>query len=125
MQSVMLRVSARCYTLRELSAQTGESMQSMVDEAIELYRRRRFLEEVNAAYMPLRQNAETWRAVEQERSEWDIALGDGLPKIYGPLISLGCPRTWYVEPKSEYVGTDVYNESLAQVQKARELGLDK
>ena len=50
------------------------------DEAMERYRRRRFLEEVNAAYMPLRQNAETWRAVEQERSEWDIALGDGLPK---------------------------------------------
>ena len=47
---------------------------------MELYRRRRFLEEVNAAYMPLRQNAETWRAVGQERSEWDIALGDGLPK---------------------------------------------
>lgn len=81
MQSVMLRVSARCRdTLRELAAQTGESMQSVVDEAVELYRRRRFLEEVNAAYMPLRQNAKTWRSVEQERSEWDIALGDGLPK---------------------------------------------
>ena len=47
---------------------------------MERYRRRRFLEEANAAYMPLRQNAETWRAVGQERSEWDIALGDGLPK---------------------------------------------
>ncbi len=47
---------------------------------MELYRRRRFLEEVNAAYMPLRQNAETWRAVGQERSEWDITLEDGLPK---------------------------------------------
>lgn len=81
MQSVMLRVSARCRdTLRELAAQTGESMQSMVDEAVELYRRQRFLEEVNAAYMPLRQDAETWAAVEQERSEWDNALGDGLPK---------------------------------------------
>ena len=81
MHSVMLRVSVRCRdTLRELAAQTGESMQSMADEAVELYRRRRFLEEVNAAYMPLRQNAETWRAVEQERSEWDDALGDGLPK---------------------------------------------
>ena len=81
MHSVMLRVSTRCRdTLRELAAQTGESMQSMVDEAVELYRRRRFLEEVNAAYMPLRQNAETWRAVERERSEWDNALGDGLPE---------------------------------------------
>ena len=81
MNSVMLRVSARCQdTLRELAAQTGESMQSMVDEAVELYRRQRFLEAVNAAYTPLRQNAETWRAIERERSEWDIVLGDGLPK---------------------------------------------
>ena len=81
MHSVTLRVSARCRdTLRELAAQTGESMQSMVDEAVELYRRRWFLEKVNAAYMPLRQNAETWATVEQERSEWDDALGDGLPK---------------------------------------------
>ncbi len=53
-------------------------MQSMVDEAVELYRRRRFLEDVNAAYTPLRQNAETWREVERERSEWDAALGEGL-----------------------------------------------
>ena len=81
MHGVMLRVSARCRdTLRELADQTGESMQSMVDEAVELYRRRRFLEDVNAAYTPLRQNAETWREVERERCEWDIALGDGLPK---------------------------------------------
>ena len=57
-----------------------QSRVSMVDEAVELYRRRRFLEDVNAAYTPLRQNAETWRAVEQERSEWDVALGDGLPE---------------------------------------------
>ena len=79
MQSVMMRVSARSReTLRELATQTGQSMQSMIDEAVELYRRRRFLEAVNAAYTPLRQHAETWRAIEQERREWDTALGDGL-----------------------------------------------
>ena len=57
-----------------------QSHVSMVDEAVEPYHRRRFLEDVNAAYTPLRQNAETWRAVEQERIEWDIVLGDGLPE---------------------------------------------
>ncbi len=79
MQSVMMRVSARSReTLRELTTQTGESMQSMIDEAVELYRRRRFLEAVNAAYTPLRQHAETWTVIEHERREWDTALGDGL-----------------------------------------------
>lgn len=57
-----------------------QSRVSMVDEAVEPYRRRRFLEDVNAAYTPLRQDTETWRVIEQERSEWDIALGDGLPE---------------------------------------------
>ena len=53
-------------------------MRSMIDEGVELYRRRRFLEEVNTAYMSLRRDAETWREVEQERSEWNATLGDGL-----------------------------------------------
>ena len=79
MHGVMLHVSARCRdTLRELATQIGESMQGVADEAVELYRRRRFLEDVNAAYMPLRQNVETWAAVERERNEWDGTLGDDL-----------------------------------------------
>ena len=79
MQSVMMRVSARSRdTLRELAAQTGEPMQRMIDEAVELYRRRRFLEEVNTAYRSARHNAQTWQAVEQERSEWEATLEDGL-----------------------------------------------
>ena len=79
MQNVMMRVSARSReTLRELATQTGESMQSMIDEAVELYRRRRFLEAANAAYKPLRQHVESWTAIEHERREWDTALGDGL-----------------------------------------------
>ena len=79
MQNVIMRVSARSReTLRELATQTGESMQSMIDEAVELYQRRQFLEEVNAAYTPLRQHAETCTAIEHERREWDTALGDGL-----------------------------------------------
>lgn len=79
MQSVMMRVSARSReTLRMLSTRTGEPMQKMIDEAVELYRRRRFLEEVNAAYAPLRKDSETWHAVEQERSAWDATLEDGL-----------------------------------------------
>ena len=79
MQSVMMRISTRSRdTLRELAAQTGEPMQKMIDEAVEIYRRRRFLEEVNAAYLPVRQNPKTWGAVAQERSEWDATLEDGL-----------------------------------------------
>jgi hypothetical protein len=53
-------------------------MQALLDKAIEEYRRKRFLEEVNAAYATLRQNPDAWAAVEQERAEWDATLEDGL-----------------------------------------------
>lgn len=46
---------------------------------MEEYRRRRFLEEVNAAYAALREDPEAWSEIEEERSAWDATLGDGLP----------------------------------------------
>lgn len=64
--------------LRELATREGESMQTILEKAIEDYRRRRFLEEVNKAYTTLRQNHEAWEEVEKERAEWDITLRDGL-----------------------------------------------
>ena len=70
-----------------------QSRVSMVDEAMEPYRRRRFLEAVDAAYTPLRQNAETWRAIEQERSEWDAALGEGLPVTGGMSLLRRWPQS--------------------------------
>ena len=79
MPSVMMRISPQTRaTLRTLAAQTGEPMQTLLDKAIEAYRRQRFLEEVNAAYASLRQDPEVWAAVEEERAEWDSTLTDGL-----------------------------------------------
>jgi hypothetical protein len=54
-------------TLRELSTADGKSMVAILDEAIEALRRRRFLEQVNAAYASLRANPEAWKGIEQER----------------------------------------------------------
>jgi hypothetical protein len=41
-------------------------------------RRKRFLEEVNAAYASLRGDTKAWAAVQRERKEWDRTLLDGL-----------------------------------------------
>ena len=65
-------------TLRELAHAEGTSMQALLDEAVELLRRRRFLERVNTAYAALRGNPRAWAEVEQERHQWDGALLDGL-----------------------------------------------
>ena len=53
-------------------------MQVLLDEAIEDLRRRRFLEETNAAFAGLRAKANAWTMLEAERSAWDATLLDGL-----------------------------------------------
>ena len=64
--------------LRKLAEQSGESMQVLLDEAVEAYRRQRFLEESNRAFEALRANPETWKTEQAEREAWDMTLADGL-----------------------------------------------
>ena len=75
----MVRVSDHTHsTLRELSEQTGMPMQELIAEAVETMRRRRILEMTNAAYAVMRADPERWQDELAERSEWDVALADGL-----------------------------------------------
>ena len=64
--------------LRKLAEQSGESMQALVEKAVETYRRQRFLEESNRAFEALRANPETWKTERAEREAWDMTLADGL-----------------------------------------------
>ena len=79
-----IRISDSAHgTLRELARAEGKPMLAVLDEAVEALRRQRFLEQVNAAYASLRANAAAWNAVEGERREWDVTLGDGLAVAEG------------------------------------------
>src|SRR5713226_2248020 len=54
MANATIRISEQSrQTLRELAAQSGQTMQAVADRAIEEYRRQRFLEAVNADYAAL------------------------------------------------------------------------
>lgn len=64
--------------LQQLARESGETMQAVLDKAVELYRRRRFLEASNRAFAALRANPEAWRTEQTERQAWDITLADGL-----------------------------------------------
>jgi predicted transcriptional regulator len=64
--------------LQELAQQEGRSMPVILAKAIEQYRRRQFLEQVNAAYGTLRADAAAWDEELQERALWDKTLSDGL-----------------------------------------------
>jgi len=62
--------------LQELAAQTGKPMQTVLDLAIEEYRRRQFLQEANEAYAALRKDPKAWKAELSERKEWDVTISD-------------------------------------------------
>lgn len=78
-QSMMVRVSEQSHQhLREMAAQSGEPMQTVLDKALEQYRRQRFLEECHAAYCVLQQDPAAWADYQQELAAWDVTLLDGL-----------------------------------------------
>ena len=75
--------------LENLAEQEGLSMQAVLEAAIEHYQRNKFLDEVNAAYAALRNDAEEWKAEEQERELFDNTLADGLEDAWVPPIHAG------------------------------------
>ncbi len=79
MASATVRISPQAQSkLRLIADRTGMTMQAVLDEAIEVYRRERFLAAANQAYAALRRDPKKWKAELAERADWDTALRDGL-----------------------------------------------
>lgn len=79
MPSSTVRISeAKREVLRELATWTGESMQAVLEKAIEHYQRELFLERANAAFAALRKDPAAWKEELEEREQWDVTLADGL-----------------------------------------------
>lgn len=70
--------------LKTMAGESGESIQDVLDKAVEAYRRKRFFEEVNAAYARLRADPEAWQAYVDEFEEWDVTLMDGFEEEEWP-----------------------------------------
>lgn len=78
-QSTTVRVSEQAHrSLRELAAQSGEPMQTVLDALIEQGRRQRFLAECHVAYAALKQDTQAWAEYQKDLAVWDVALMDGL-----------------------------------------------
>ncbi len=87
MSDAMVRVSEHTReTLREIAQAQHESMQAVLEKAVEEYRRQRYMESLNAFYADLRKDPEAWEAEKAERALWDKTLMDGLPddEIWDP-----------------------------------------
>ncbi len=63
-------------SLRLLAEVEGRSMQAILEDAIEAYRRARFLDQLNDSYASLPDTER--QKLREEIVEWDISLKDGL-----------------------------------------------
>jgi hypothetical protein len=74
-----MRVSPASWkSLRDISDSANESMQAILDKAVETYRRQFFLEQMNKGFAALKANPDAWRQELAERAEWDVTLKDDL-----------------------------------------------
>ena len=64
--------------LKKLSILDKTSMQGVLEQAIEIYRRQRFLNGLNVAYASLRKDEEKWQNFNEELEIFDTSLADGI-----------------------------------------------
>lgn len=77
----MVRVSENTHKLlQSIAKEFNESMQEVISQSIEQYRRKKILEETNKAYSLLREDREAWNEELREREQWDGVLLDNLEK---------------------------------------------
>lgn len=65
-------------TVTRISERCGLSISKVLDEAIENYRRQKFLEETDRAFAALKTDADAWRTEQTERDLWEQTLTDGV-----------------------------------------------
>ena len=81
MPSTSIRIDQQALAvLRELARQQRQSVQTVLKQAIDSYRREKFLEEANAAFAALRDDPHAWSEEQDERDLWDQTTGDGLER---------------------------------------------
>jgi len=79
MQTTTIRISHSAHaTLKQISKEESESMQSVLDRLLRKYRAEQLLHRTNAAFAQLRENSEEWGQELEEREVWDQALADDL-----------------------------------------------
>lgn len=79
MASLTVRVSSETHKLLgQLAERSGESMQAVLDKAIEAYRRKCFLEGLADDFAALRADPAAWQEELGERAIWEGTLMDDL-----------------------------------------------
>jgi hypothetical protein len=78
MASTQVRISEATHTvLKGIASETGDSLQRVVETAIERYRRELFLENLNRDFGALKGDDNAWQEELDERELWNSTLADG------------------------------------------------
>ena len=79
MGAATVKISPRAReTLRRIALEDGESEQSLLDRAVDHYRRERFLRDANTDFAALRKSRRAWDEELGERKLWDETLSAGI-----------------------------------------------
>ncbi len=78
MSGTTVRISSRsAQILKKIAKEKGESLQHVLDEAVEAHRRSLILRDANSAYARLKNDPELWNEEKSERDLWAVTLTDG------------------------------------------------
>ena len=81
MSGIQVRINESTHiALKSIAKEFGESMQSVLDKAVERYKRDLFLESLNQDFKALRENEDAWALEIEERKLWENTLLDGVEK---------------------------------------------
>jgi predicted transcriptional regulator len=79
MQSTTVRVNLATHkVLTRLAEETHFSIQTVLNNAVEAYRREVFLDRTNQAYAELKKDPKAWSECQEEWAAWDSTTKDGL-----------------------------------------------
>ena len=79
MQSTTVRINLATHkVLTRLAEETHFSIQTLLNNAVEAYRREVFLDRTNQAYADLKKDPKAWAECQEERAVWNTTTKDGL-----------------------------------------------
>ena len=79
MQSTTVRVNLATHkVLTDLAQETHFSIQTVLNNAVEAYRREVFLDRTNQAYAELKRHPKAWTESQEELAAWNGTTKDGL-----------------------------------------------
>src|SRR5579864_4260942 len=79
MDTAVVRISKESWrSLKSLAKGKHQTMQAVLEEALETYRRQRFFEALDMSVNRLKGDPKAWKAEMYERKAWEATVADGL-----------------------------------------------